>query len=793
MKNCPNCGTPQEGDALFCDACGNRFPAKARVCTLCVIGFICSLVSLLCPAVLFGSSIFIFGTDRIGTDLFKYILEISCVVNATAAIAGLIISIIGTRKARRQKLNGIGLGITGIVISALMIFLSIAGVVLIVLFIALLIAAIGGSNAKNPNFNADPVRYGNYEVRIDENKDIACLTTWYWSGDPGDTVISIPDETPGGAKITYIGASDYRRPRFSVSNDDSAHDYCLTTGFKNSEAYHSDVFIVPDDPAFFGIQPDRDVNIETLIFTVKIGSEVEYLNFYSYDLYMITENDDGVITIYKYYYYFECSEDNEKFFSKDGKLYLKKTLEPVYVTDSEIPENTDPTYVVATEPDTGITYTGSADARVINLGSGTEIINLWAYSDDVIRIVEKYIKMNPEFGEQYTVKCTIIVTDGGNYQSNLTNALVAGGDTAPDIYFVDSDSAVYFTQGDMSGYAAGYKELGIDVDTKIKEAEIAPYIVDIGSRNGEVVGLSYWGTSGVMIYNSKIAKEVFGTNDPAEIEKITGAGSGSWDKFLEAAEILKTKGYAATAGYEDICTIGEKAADEPWVTDGCLTSDPQRELYLDIAKTIKDCGYSNNAGSWTEDWYKGMKGESEKKVFAYFGPAWLINYAMIGNCGGDKAGEGTFGQWRVCAPPVGFYLGGTWVLANKNTDNRAGVVELIEWITLDTSETGLQYLWANGLVDLDGNSDTITMQDAVASSAVMARSEWSSDFCGGQNLFPAFIAANKYSSGKGVTQYDLQISRYWKNCIEDYARGIYDKKEAIERFKKSVSEEVFLG
>ena len=45
---------------------------------------------------------------------------------------------------------------------------------------------------------------------------------------------------------------------------------------------------------------------------------------------------------------------------------------------------------------------------------------------------------------------------------------------------------------------------------------------------------------------------------------------------------------------------------------------------------------------------------------------------------------------------VGFFWGGSWVLANKDTKVPKAVGEIIEWITLDASENGLQYYWANG-------------------------------------------------------------------------------------------------
>ena len=55
-----------------------------------------------------------------------------------------------------------------------------------------------------------------------------------------------------------------------------------------------------------------------------------------------------------------------------------------------------------------------------------------------------------------------------------------------------------------------------------------------------------------MIYNAEIAKDVFGTDDPSEIENITGAGSSKWDKFLAAADKLEAKGYAAVSGCNDL-------------------------------------------------------------------------------------------------------------------------------------------------------------------------------------------------------------------------------------------------
>lgn len=429
-------------------------------------------------------------------------------------------------------------------------------------------------------------------------------------------------------------------------------------------------------------------------------------------------------------------------------------------------------------------YTGHTDdpgnnSNVPGYGHGDEVIHLWGYSSDAAAIVEKFVELHPDFADKYTVAVTIVPTDGGGYQEALDKALAAGEDKAPDIYMVESNFAVKYTQGDMSKFAATFKELGIDADNKIKAAEIAQYSVDIGTRDGEVVALSYQSTSGAMIYRASIAKQVFGTDDPAEIEKIFGAGTGSWDKFWDAANTLKSSGYKVVSGVNDVWQACSTNTSQPWVdSDHNLVISPEREEYFDFAKKLIDEGFANGNNSWSEGWYKDMQNSD---VFCYFGPDWMINYVMMGNSGGYSVGEGSYGDWRVCLPPVGFYWGGTWVLGNRNTDQKEGVAELIEWITLDTSDTGLQYLWATDMM----NNYT---QDTVASNVVMAKVHFDCDFCGGQNIFETYMKCNVLASGKNATQYDETINLYFLDYAQQYAYGYFNRDDAIFLFTDMVND-----
>jgi hypothetical protein len=410
---------------------------------------------------------------------------------------------------------------------------------------------------------------------------------------------------------------------------------------------------------------------------------------------------------------------------------------------------------------------------------GSKVINLWSFTDEVPNMLEKYKELNPDF--DYEINTTIIATTDGAYQPALDQALMSGGSNAPDIYAAEAAFVLKYTQGDASSFAAPYKSLGIDVDAKLKEADIAQYTVDIGTNtNGELVGLGYQATGGALIYRRSIAKDVWGTDDPAVIGSKVGPG---WDKFFAAAEQLRAKGYGILSGDGDLWHAIEGASEKGWIVDGKLFIDPDREAFLDMAKMMKDKDYMNDTRDWTDSWFADMKDAGEKPIFGFFGPAWLINYVMAGNSGGTKPGEGTYGDWAVCEPPEGFFWGGTWVLANKDSKHKEVIGDIIEWITLDSSETGLQYYWANGTLSGPGGT-----KDTVASGTVMEKSDGTLDFLGGQNMFDVFVPAGQFATGRNKHQYDETINMYWRDQVREYTAGNKSRAQTIADFKQVVKD-----
>lgn len=71
----------------------------------------------------------------------------------------------------------------------------------------------------------------------------------------------------------------------------------------------------------------EDYVIEDVVFNLNIGKNIEVIEFVVMDEYYPHINDDGSITFYHSVVNINCSDENKYFYSKDGKLYNKKTDE----------------------------------------------------------------------------------------------------------------------------------------------------------------------------------------------------------------------------------------------------------------------------------------------------------------------------------------------------------------------------------------------------------------------------------------------------------------------------------
>lgn len=408
----------------------------------------------------------------------------------------------------------------------------------------------------------------------------------------------------------------------------------------------------------------------------------------------------------------------------------------------------------------------------------SKVIHIWnSYGNDVPFAIAKFKELHPDFG--FDIKISEYSVSDTGYNNILDPALGGGAADSPDIYVAYPPDAAKYIKGEMSQYAAPYEDLGLDINTLLQEASIADYMVDFGTNpDGKLVALGFHSTAAAFLYRRSIAKDVWGTDDPLVIRDAIGPG---WDKFFEAAEALKSKGYGICSSHEDIWYAVKNSSDQGWIVDGKLYIDPKREAFLDLSKRMIDNQYTNQTDQWTGEWYNDMQDAGDKKIFCYFAPSWLINYVLINFCGGNTVGRGTYGDWAVCEPPAGFFWGGIYVLANKDTLYKEAIGEIIKWLTLDTSETGFQYFWANGFMN-NGIKDT------VPSVKVMEKSDGTLEILGGQNMYDIYLPAANYANGNHITQYDDEIEFYWLNEVTEYVFGNKTREQAIADFKHEVAD-----
>lgn len=443
-------------------------------------------------------------------------------------------------------------------------------------------------------------------------------------------------------------------------------------------------------------------------------------------------------------------------------------VKEVEVTETAETEEIEPV-IVETEP-------SEESVEVTTKPKAKDSINLFSYTDYVPSLAKEFVETHPDFEYEFTF--TIVGTANGAYTAALNNILENGGEGAPDIFICDADFVSIYTQGEMSYYAAAFEDLGIDIYDGIVNAGIAPYIVEAGTRpsDNKIVGLSYDSDGSVMIYNAPIAEETWGTSDPEEIKKIVGGGSGNWDKFLDAASDLKKSGFYAVSTYEDLWNSFEYSATDPWVKNGQLCIDPEREAFIDMAKEFTDKEYTKGRNQWTSEWYDDV---NSGDVFAYFGPSWVVNYVL------KTWADDSYGDWRVTEAPISSFWGGSWIVpsiyaAQADAEKMEAIKEFLTWALFEYDENGLQYGLANG--DYSDNYS----KDSVASAVAMSIADGSDDFLGGQDPFEYYIAANSKASAATLTSYDGDFKYIFFNYVRQYADGEITKEEVIEMFEDSI-------
>ena len=144
-----------------------------------------------------------------------------------------------------------------------------------------------------------------------------CFVGGYTPTNNNDSrIINIPDEY-NGVPVKQLGGYFGRGvpSPFSISLSDYINS--------SPESEYGGVFT--GDPAEYAI--DVDYTVENVVFVLSIGKNISSIEYVMMDEYYPYTNEDGSIIFYHPVVTVNCSDENKHFYSKDGKLYNKKTDE----------------------------------------------------------------------------------------------------------------------------------------------------------------------------------------------------------------------------------------------------------------------------------------------------------------------------------------------------------------------------------------------------------------------------------------------------------------------------------
>lgn len=407
-----------------------------------------------------------------------------------------------------------------------------------------------------------------------------------------------------------------------------------------------------------------------------------------------------------------------------------------------------------------------------------KILNIWCWNDEFQSRFNDYYpevesvaedKSTTTLKDGTVVKWTINPNQDNNYQNKLDEALMAQADASEDnkidIFLIEADYALKYVSADVD-VAMPLSELGITAEDLADQYQYTKDIVS--DENGEQRATSWQAAPGLFAYRRSIAKDVLGTDDPAEVQ----AALSDWTKFGEVAAQAKEKGYYMVSGYDDTYRVFSNNVSQPWVTGTTVTVDPNIMAWIEQTKEFTDKEYNHKSGLWSDTWAQdqGVDG----KVFGFFYSTWGINFTLVGN-----AGEAGFGDWAVCQGPQPYYWGGTWLVGARGTDNPTLVKDVM--LKLTCTKDIMKEMTTNRKIQ-DYTNTMAGMQE------IAEDPNFQSEFLGGQNHIALFSEVAPTIDMSNVSAYDQGCNEQIQVHFHDYFDGNVDFETAKANFETGIKE-----
>ena len=391
-----------------------------------------------------------------------------------------------------------------------------------------------------------------------------------------------------------------------------------------------------------------------------------------------------------------------------------------------------------------------------------KVFNIYAWNEEFKGFFEKYY----EVPEGITVNWVITPSDNGAYQQKLDEALLnqenAADDDKVDMFLAEAD---YILKYAGSPYTQDIQALGVT-----DFSNTYPYTVQAASdAEGVVKGVSFQCCPSALIYRRSIAKDVLGTDDPAEVQELLN----SWEKFNAVAADAAAKGYLMTSSFAETYRVFSNNTTSPWVNENNeLQFDDAIVAWMDQTEMFIENGYTLTSGIWDDETTAQMFAEG--KTMCFFGPAWYFNFCM-GNA--QDPDKGCFGDWAICEGPQAHFWGGTWLLAPAGTDNPTMLADVMDTFINDEEV-------CSKLIE---NEAQFTNNQAVNAKYAEDPS-FGNAFLGGQNDVALFVELAKNIKFENNTIYDQLLNEGLQNQMQEHYRGSVDKDTALKNFYNYVNE-----
>ena len=362
----------------------------------------------------------------------------------------------------------------------------------------------------------------------------------------------------------------------------------------------------------------------------------------------------------------------------------------------------------------------------------------------------------------------ITPSDDNAYQNNLDENLLKQADAAADdkidLFLIEADYALKYVDTE---YTMNVADLGITEDDLAQQFQYTQDIVT--DSNGNLKGVSWQGCPGLLVYNREVAKEVLGTDDPAEVQKSVA----DWDTFLATAQTMKDAGYFMTSSVNDAYRVFSNNVTSKWVEDGVINIDENIEKWVEVSKAMVDAGETNTYELWGDDWSKGFYPDG--KTFCYFGPAWFFDFCMAADTEGSIANAG---GWAATEGPQGFFWGGTWICGAAGTDNASLVKDIMLKLTCD-----------GDIMTEIAKADGDFVNNKVAMEALSTDESFGDAILGGQNPIAKFLGGIESIDLSNLSAYDQGCNEEFQNAMKNYFEGnAASYEEALDQFYTAVIE-----